>query len=211
MAVGDLRLYGNYSIRQLNQDKYSEFGSESQVISKIEPDYVPTYSLAMVYLRYAEALNRAGYPQSAFAVLKYGLNSDNIGEYVDSVEIKAAGNLIAFDPLVFTEAATKGIHSIGCGNSEANAYYTLPMPSQQLATYADTVAYQIPLVEDLIIDEMALEGCFGGSRFYDLMRVALRRNDMSYLARPISEREGVRDDALYTLLLDKNNWYLPLR
>ena len=58
---------------------------------------------------------------------------------------------------------------------------------------------------------MALEGCFGGSRFYDLMRVALRRNDMSYLARPISEREGVRDDALYTLLLDKNNWYLPLR
>lgn len=211
LAVGDLRLYGNYSIRQLNQDKYSEFGSESQVISKIEPDNVPTYSLAMVYLRYAEALNRAGYPQSAFAVLKYGLNSDNIGEYVDSVEIKAAGNLIAFDPLVFTEAATKGIHSIGCGNSEANAYYTLPMPSQQLATYADTVAYQIPLVEDLIIDEMALEGCFGGSRFYDLMRVALRRNDMSYLARPISEREGVRDDALYTLLLDKNNWYLPLR
>ena len=27
----------------------------------------------MVYLRYAEALNRAGYPQSAMVILKYGL------------------------------------------------------------------------------------------------------------------------------------------
>lgn len=208
---GDLRLSACYRRTPVNHDKYSEYGSDYQTILKALSMRIKTYGLSMVYLRYAEALNRAGYPQSAFAVLKYGLNPDNIGEHVDSVEIKAAGNLITFDPLVFTKENTVGVHSIGCGRSDANAYYTLPMPSQALASYADTVAYQIPLVEDLIINEMALEGCFEGNRYYDLMRVALRRSDPSYLAAPIAKRGGVRDEALYTLLMDTKNWYLPLK
>ena len=45
-----------------------------------------TYRRSMVYLRYAEALNRAGLPQSAFAILKYGLCPENVVNYVDSLE-----------------------------------------------------------------------------------------------------------------------------
>ncbi|WP_216655798.1 RagB/SusD family nutrient uptake outer membrane protein [Xylanibacter muris] len=210
--AGDLRLCTYYTYNRLNTDEYSEFSSDYQKIFKFSAESrITTYRLSIAYLRYAEALNRAGYPQSAFAVLKYGLNPDNIGEHVDSVEIKAAGSLISFDPLVFTEELTMGVHSIGSGESAANAHYTLPMPSESLASYADTVAYQIPLVEDMIINEMALEGSFEGNRYYDLMRVALRRNDPGYLAAPVSERNGVRDDALYTLLMDTKNWYLPLK
>ena len=70
--------------------------------------------------------------------------------------------------------------------------------------------YQIPLVEDLIINEMALEGAFEGYRYYDLMRVALRRNDPAYLAKPIARRSGTVDAALESFLMDPKNWYLPL-
>jgi hypothetical protein len=44
------------------------------------------------------------------------------------------------------------------------------------------------------------------------MRVALRRNDPAYLAKPLSVRNSTTPDAaLYTLLMDKSNWYLPLQ
>ena len=211
VMAGDLRLNANYSQSSRGgQDEYSEFWSIRQDISKIVPTRVATYRLNMVYLRYAEALNRAGFPQSAFAVLKYGLCQENIVAYVDSVEQVRAGSLIDFDPNIFTRETIIGIHSLGSGDSQANAYYTLPMPAQQLPTMQDTIAYQIPLVENMIIDEMALEGAFEGYRFYDLMRVALRRNTPEFLADPISRRWGMVDEGLRALLMDRKNWYLPL-
>ena len=212
LMAGDLRLYANYEeSARSGQDAYSEYSSVSQTISKIWQNRVTTYRRTMIYLRYAEALNRAGLPQSAFAVLKYGLCKDNIAEYVDSLEQVKAGSLIAFDATTFTRETTIGIHSRGSGESQANAFYTLPMPASQLATRQDTINYQIPLVEDMIVTEMGLEGAFEGYRFYDLMRVALRRGDPSYLATPIARRLGETDEALRTLLMDTSNWFLPLR
>lgn len=211
ILVGDLRFYSNYKTSSVTRDSYSEYNADYQTIQKITRSYVPTYRRTMVYLRYAEALNRAGHPQSAFSVLKYGLCQENIVSYVDSLERDKAGELIAFDANVFTKENTIGIHSMGSGDSQINAYYTLPMPSAPLASKQDTINYQIPLVEDMIINEMALEGAFEGYRFYDLMRIALRRNDPNYLAAPISQRMGIRDENIYSLLMDTKNWYLPLK
>ena len=84
------------------------------------------------------------------------------------------------------------------------------MPPTPLPTRQDTIDYQVPLVEDLIIQEMALEGAFEGYRFHDLMRVALRRGDPSYLAIPVSRRSGQPDAQLQQLLMNQDNWYLPL-
>ena len=87
----------------------------------------------------------------------------------------------------------------------------MPQPATALATRQDTVDYQIPLVEDMIIEEMALEGAYEGNRFYDLMRVALRREDNSYLADRVALRNGTEDNALRELLKNRSNWYLPLK
>ena len=64
-------------------------------------------------------------------------------------------------------------------------------------------------VEDLIIDEDALELAFEGSRFSDLARVAIRRGDPSFLAKHVAKRSGTMDMRLYNILMDERNWYLP--
>ena len=211
--VGDLRFYSNYRRSSLGgQDPYSEYNSLYQSISKYSNLEVGimTYRTPMVYLRYAEALNRAGLPQSAMLILKYGMCQENIVSYVDSLERAQAGGLITFDDEVFLRENTIGIHAYGSGDVQCDTTYVLPQPAGALATREDTVAYQIPLVEDLIISEMALEGAFEGYRYYDLMRVALRRGTPDYLAAPISRRSGTEDAALRTFLMDPKNWYLPL-
>ena len=64
-------------------------------------------------------------------------------------------------------------------------------------------------VEDLIIDEDALELAFEGCRFSDLARVAIRRNDPSFLASRVAKRSGTMNMSLYNILLQPSNWYLP--
>jgi hypothetical protein len=64
-------------------------------------------------------------------------------------------------------------------------------------------------LEELIVDERARELAYEGERFYDLMRVAKRRNDPSFLAKKVSEKfPEERREAMYNLLLDEKNWYI---
>lgn len=210
MYRGDLRMSSIYrlrtqptasttqsSLRQTCQ-KYRVSGTDKFL------SYVCLYRVQYVYLRFAEALNRAGFPQSAFAVLKYGLWKDNIEKYISEAERTEAGDLLSFNQYVFLRENTLGIHSRGCGSANADSTYVIP----QLATKADSILY----VEDRICDEMALETAAEGQRFPDLMRLAMHRNDPTFLAAKVARRNGAAnvDTKLYTRLSTKNNWYLPL-
>lgn len=65
------------------------------------------------------------------------------------------------------------------------------------------------LFEERIMDERARELAFEGERFYDLMRVAKRRNDPAFLAKAVSDKfPPGRREAIYTHLLDESNWYI---
>jgi hypothetical protein len=210
---GDLRFVSVFSETSMGaENEFSEYGRKYQTIDKLWNDAIPTCRRTMTYLRYAEALNRAGYPQSALCVLKYGLCPDNVKLYIDTLEAQAAGNLIVFpyNTLYSAKEDFIGVHAYGSGDAKCDTLYRLPQPDAALPTRQDTINYQIPLLEDMIITEMALEGAFEGNRYYDLMRVALRRNNPAYLANPISSRTGSTDAALRTLLMNKDNWYLPL-
>ena len=219
--LGDLRLCSNVRVSHMSsRDDYSEdyqtlvrFSLSSTESSFLL--YVPLYRLSSVYLRMAEAYNRAGLPESAFAVLKYGLSNGTVSKYINAGERGRAGNLLTWSQYNFitqdmsststTTVNTEGIHSYGCGESYADTLYVIP---EGLATREDSILF----VEDLICDEMALEQSFLGVRFGDLQRIALRRGDTDFLARKVAGRDG-KDSfnaELYSRLSDRNNWYLPL-
>ena len=210
---GDLRLYCTLSRKTENVDEASPFSRERIENRKASYSYSRMwfYRVQQVYLMYAEALNRLGCPEAALCVLKYGLRNQNIERYVSEKEREKAGTLLDFDDEVFTKDNTLGVHARGCGDVDCDKNYCVPQPPTALASYEDTVQYQIPLVEQMIIDEYGLEFTFEGKRFYDLMRIALRRNDPAYLADAVAKRNGKIDDALREKLMDKRNWFLPLR
>lgn len=118
---------------------------------------------------------------------------------------------------------TIGVHARGAGRlryDERNSSYnyvdqvikkcaergvTLTKEDIYSGNYTEDV---ILAVEDLIIDECAMEMAFEGNRFADLARVAHRRG-ANYLAERVARRSGKLDPAMYQFLLNEKNWYLP--
>ena len=75
---GRIPFIQKFGIRKSNQEAN---------LSAFEFRYaLPVYRVNQIYLRYAEAINRAGYPRFAFAVLRNGLSHENVPELrTDSV------------------------------------------------------------------------------------------------------------------------------
>ena len=88
--------------------------------------------------------------------------------------------------------------------------------SDSMVVFSDTLKY----IDELIIDELALEATLEGNRFGDLIRFAKRREawgDSEYrdfLAKRVASRAGTEtfDDTLYVRLSSsEERWYLPLK
>lgn len=202
-SAGDLRLYGSYRHDVVNRDATSDYSSDVNTIRKLPTDFIALYRVKYIYLLFAEALCRCGYVNSAFSVLKYGLRNEENAKRIHKAERDAAGELINFSNDAFTETNTFGIHGRGCGDVQCDKNYVI---EPTITATTDSVI----MVEDLIANEMALETAFEGQRYYTLMRIAMRRNDNSYLAEPVSKRYGLKNDDLYNKLMNRENWFLPI-
>lgn len=223
-TVGDLRIFSSVSIEQKyvyadGSTSTSKYGSRN--ITPTSTNYIlkylminpesPTnktskqimpYRVPLLYLRYAEAVNRLGKPNLAMAVLKNGLKSATISnrKIIPAKEIATPlPNYMNFSDNLFS--SNIGIRTRGCGTIDKDtAYYIIP----KLDAPTDSILY----VENLIQQELALETAFLGNRFQDLMRIAIRRDDNEYLANIVSEKYIDNKQAIKDKLKIRANWYL---
>ncbi|MBR5060767.1 MAG: RagB/SusD family nutrient uptake outer membrane protein [Prevotella sp.] len=222
-AVGDLRRLATFQYVTKNDSSFN-------VMTKFNNANIPICRYTTVYLRLAEAINRMGYPDAAFAILKDGINRDLS---TDTTYIKAETQQMLRTTLPFfsTEnieifADNVGIHSYGSGHTQGT-FTTYQMDTivgmkiKELQTlYSITPTYTkadtINAVEDLICDEYALELAFEGYRFGDLCRLARHKNNPgafdpnyganfggTWLSRKLAFKHPVVD------LSQEVNWYLP--
>lgn len=177
LYYGDLRLNSIYNKKTVNDRYHAEYNPERQSIYKFASEeaavvgdgritYLPFYRLPIIYLHFAEALNNAGFPQAAMVVLKYGVSQSMFATKINSSELEKLqaiattfdGNLASWNTTGFVtydgvaaDINQIGIHSLGCGYSEYNAYYTLPEDTVVFNNLVETDAELADSIDSLRI------------------------------------------------------------
>lgn len=214
-SIGDLRKYGSISYSNETDTKltsdltFAGQKSNKNLIYKykIYQQNITVYRSSLLYLRYAEAVNRLNKPNLAFAVLKYGLNSSNMfnANIVPANERSTPlPEYMSFSDVRFQNNV--GIRMRGLGNMDKDTTFYRMSPQANLLD-------SVRMVEDFIQEELALETAYEGNRFHDLMRFTLRRmkdglnDDASYLADKVSMKYANKA-AVRAKLLNTDNWYI---
>lgn len=303
IGLGDARIHASIANSRIDGEEFNFINKYAPTNSySFRPSYdwimamgfntmygVKVYKPSQVMLRYAEAVNRAGFPQFAFAVLKDGLNERTIPAIRDSIayEVGELGDTIGSSTVYYSDGTTKyrdsvayyisyeelqkiaerpymdfvtatttatttinGIHALGCGTTAGlkNTEYSYDKMvagkivdervrrgeidranadeekeklsemgvdkavKEELITKEDI----INAVEELIVDELALETAFEGNRFNDLVRISGHKSDgTNWFAWKIAHRNYKPNSAdydvnLYGRLQNRNNWFLPM-
>jgi hypothetical protein len=222
--MGDLRFYETFAQATKNDSTFS-------VMEKFNSANVMLYRTATIYLRLAEAINRMGYPDAAFAILKDGISPDMLTTRPSYLSDAAMQMLQSTVPFLSSENREKftnnwGIHSRGTyyTRGEFSPYQMDTIVAKKIQQLKDdsplafvptgTKADTINAMEDLICDEMALELAYEGSRFGDLTRMARHKNLAGYNGGNFGTRWLNRKLSFKTgdnRLLDERNWLLPLK
>ncbi len=203
-------------------DSYNKFFTNNIII----------YRRSIAYLRWAEALNSLAkqrydvapdskearqFAEDAFHLLK----DASLVFFPKGSEVRNRFN--RFEKEI--QAEFTGVHARGCPDVALDTtVFILDLAKKYKSepsnfTFNDTIEY----IDNLIIDELALESTLEGNRFGDLIRFAKRRqawgdgNYRDFLAKRVAERgvneeETMRDEELYNKLNDSEEyWYLPFK
>ena len=203
--IGDFRYNGSVNEEREGDE---ETGTVTRRVNKYLMGNIYLYRNTTVLLHLAEAFNRLGMYDAAFAILKDGINpilidtslggpayiSDETKQLLQTTyPLLSQANMSKFEG----SNAYYGVHTHGAGYTRDynGAVYQPQLSPYQLDTVvtvkmadiaADfgvsvgtTRADTINAVEDLLCDEYALEFAFEGTRFYDLCRLARHKNAAS--------------------------------
>jgi len=220
--AGDLRKYG--SIISKNDVSVDNSGNITSYINPASTFSNPiiqkyltynqnvlVYRSSLLYLRYAEAVNRLGKPNLAFAVLKNGLRNVTMGTpSIVPLNERTTEKYMDFSDRQFDYNV--GIRWRGLGPKLKDPGFSVLTLGDCDSTFVikqqlnlnDSILY----VEDMIQKELALETAFEGNRFHDLMRIAIRRNNPDYLAEIVSEKHPTNKAVIREKLTHPENWYL---
>lgn len=167
------------------------------------------YRQSHMHMRFIEAANRLGKHR-----LSWGLwNSGIAGAYpAPSSDVTLYHNTLSESYPFNFDARNSG--NSGVPYYRADWYRNIGIRTRaNLSSVAIAASDSLIAIEDGIIKEGALENAFEGTRWPDLVRVALRRNDPAFLADKIYNKllkDGSGNAAaVRTKLMDPANWYLP--
>ncbi len=184
------------SVTNPNNPLFAQAGSGAVLTRDIA-----LYRIPHLYLRYAEAVNRAGKPTLAFAILKYGLRGEVMEDdtKVDPDEIADEAQWTNFSDPKFNNNYGTAMRGRGLGIGVETTSYII--------REGLTLEEKIEWVEEKILEEMAAETAFEGNRFFDLLRISHHRaNHPAFFAKMVSRRFDNPNEIESKLLNIDNLW-----
>lgn len=206
-------------------------------MNKYNQGNIILYRNTTIWLRLAEAFNRMGYYDAAFAILKDGM-SKNVLDYAPYLREETKTLLTTTYPLL-SEAnlerlpvLSAGVHATGAGvvcDHNGLGYFPGMSPyqldtivglkmkeiaEQYGAAVGTTKEDTINAIEDLLSDEYALEMAFEGDRFGNLTRMARNKNRAGLYGTNFGSlwfsKKLEKNNPVKDLSVEQN-WYLPFK
>lgn len=167
------------------------------------------YRTAKLHLRFAEAANRDAKHKLALALLNNGLRTN----YDDPTQSDKTDVMQTYLPWPYDFDARMG--NVPNYRSTWHRNEGIRGRANLRNRAIDNPADSLLFIENYLIEEAALEQAFEGSRWEDLVRIARRRQDPTFLADKVYQKlskDGVANAAaIRSKLLQPENWYLPFR
>ncbi|BAV04520.1 SusD family protein [Filimonas lacunae] len=188
-----------------------------------ETTYLPTsllnkpgkwflYRAAQLHLHYAEAANRDGRHKIAYALVNNGLsynfdNSPGAGTKRDVTNTQQTFDpetAYQFDARYGDNPTFRAPWHRNVGIRGRAHLKALPVNGADSTT----------LIENMIVDESGLELAYEGSRWADLLRIAIRRNEPAFVADKVYNKlvkDGNGSAAATRARLLAKDWFLPFK